>query len=53
MQGSQLPFINQIKLLHKEYEMFEGCIEVSFFAEFDDLTEMLVIDMCVYSEKTL
>ena len=38
--------------LHKEDEMLEGCVQVSFLSQLDNLGEMLMINMGVNSEQT-
>ena len=38
--------------LCKVHEMFEACVEVSFFSKRDNLVEMRVVDVSVYTEES-
>jgi len=39
LQWSQLLFLDQLKFLNKKYEMFEGCVQMSFFAQIHYFSE--------------
>lgn len=39
--------------LYKEYEVFEGGVEMRLLAELDHLREVLVVDVRVHAEQTL
>lgn len=52
-QRSQLPLVNQIEFLNKEYEMLETGVQMSLLAQLHHLGKVLMVNVSVHTEQSL
>lgn len=52
MQRRHLPSINELELLYKVVEVLEAGVEMRFLSKRNDLVEVGVVYMCVYSKQS-
>ena len=52
LKKNQITWIDQIELVNKENEMLEGCVQMKLFTQDNNLTEVTIVDMCIYTEQS-
>lgn len=53
LKRCELSLVDEVELLHEEDEVLEAGVEVGLLAQFNDLWEVLVVDVGVHAEQAL